>query len=251
MTLNAKIAVVTGAASGIGRAIALKFAGAGAHVFAADINETQLAETRKMAPQSQITIVPTNMADKSQVEGLIDSAAAATGGLDILVNAAGIMDSLHGVATMPDAIWSKNIAINLEGPMFAMRRAIPLMLRAGGGAIINIASMSAVSGAAAGAAYTAAKHGLMGLSQSTAWIYAKQGIRCNVIMPGATHTNIGASVTAPINEEDAVRLREFQALSPKWLEPVDIAELALFLASDLSRNINGAKIAADGGWSAT
>jgi len=101
---------------------------------------------------------------------------------------------MHGVGEMPDDIWRKVLGINLDGPMFTSRRAIPRMVAQGGGSIINIASTAAISGGAAGAAYTVSKHALVGLTRNTAWMYAKQGIRCNAIAAGATQTNIGESM---------------------------------------------------------
>ena len=147
--------------------------------------------------------------------------------------------------------WRKVLSINLDGPMFASRRAVQYMLEHGGGVIINTASTAGLHGGAAGAAYTVAKHGLVGLTRNTAWMYAKRGIRCNAICPGATMTNIGESM--PENRLDptgAARAAEFAALAPAYLQPDDIAALALFLASDESRHINGAIIPADGGWDA-
>ena len=125
------------------------------------------------------------------------------------------------------------------------------MLAQGSGSIVNTASTAGIHGGAAGAAYTAAKHALVGLTRNTAWMYAKRGIRCNAICPGATITNIGESMTEDrIDAAGAGRAMEFSALAPAYLEAGDIAALALFLASDKSRHINGAIIPADGGWAA-
>jgi NAD(P)-dependent dehydrogenase (short-subunit alcohol dehydrogenase family) len=125
------------------------------------------------------------------------------------------------------------------------------MLKQGGGSIINIASTAGISGAAAGAAYTASKHALVGLTRNTAWMYAQRGIRCNAICPGGTRTNIGETMTQDrIDPTGAARLGGFSNLIPAILEPTDIAALALFLASDASRFINGAIIPADAGWKA-
>jgi NAD(P)-dependent dehydrogenase (short-subunit alcohol dehydrogenase family) len=125
------------------------------------------------------------------------------------------------------------------------------MLQQGGGSIINVASTAGIHGGAAGAAYTASKHALVGLTRNTAWMYAKHGIRCNAICPGATITNIGESMAQDrIDASGSARAMEFAALAPAYLQPSDIASLALFLATDESRMINGAIIPADGGWAA-
>jgi NAD(P)-dependent dehydrogenase (short-subunit alcohol dehydrogenase family) len=121
------------------------------------------------------------------------------------------------------------------------------MVERGGGVIVNIGSTASTSGAVAGAAYIAAKHGLIGLNRNTAWMYAKKGIRCNIINPGWTETMSAQAIIGPISEEGKARIREFVDLTPYKLQVEDIAELALFLASDRSRHINGAEIAADGG----
>ena len=253
MRLQDKVAVITGAASGMGLAMATLFSKEGAKIVAGDWNaerlDTAVASIRESG--GTITGVQGNIAEQAAAEHLVDLAFDTYGRLDILVNNAGVMDYMHGVGEMPDDIWRKVLSINLDGPMFTSRRAVPRMVAQGGGSIINIASTAAISGGAAGAAYTVSKHALVGLTKNTAWMYAKQGIRCNAICAGGTKTNIGESM--PRERMDPVgarRAQEFAALIPAFLDPLDIASLALFLASDESRLINGAIIPADGGWKA-
>ncbi|HEU5088531.1 MAG TPA: SDR family oxidoreductase, partial [Roseiflexaceae bacterium] len=192
-----------------------------------------------------------NIADKDAAEALVDQAISAYGRIDILCNNAGVMDYMQGVGELSDDIWRRVLSINLDGPMFTSRRAVPHMVAQGGGAIVNIASTAGISGAAAGAAYTASKHALVGLTRNTAWMYAKQGVRCNAICPGGVNTNIGETMTADrMDQAGAARAGAFAALIPTILEPTDIAALALFLASDASRLISGAIIPADAGWTA-
>lgn len=253
MRLENKVAVITGAASGMGLAMAKLFTQEGAKVVAADWNGERLDAAVADIRQSggTITGVQGDISDQATAEHLVDVAFDTYGRLDTLVNNAGVMDYMHGVGEMPDDIWRKVLGINLDGPMFTSRRAIPRMVAQGGGSIINIASTAGISGGAAGAAYTVSKHGLVGLTRNTAWMYAKQGIRCNAIAAGATQTNIGE--TMPRERMDPVgsrRAQEFAGLIPTFLDPMDIANLALFLASDESRYINGAIIPADGGWKA-
>src|SRR5204863_1985093 len=129
-----------------------------------------------------------------------------------------------------DDVWRRVLGINLDGPMFTSRRAIPQMVSQGGGSIINIASTAGISGAAAGAAYTASKHALVGLTRNTAWMYAQQSVRCNAICPGGTKTNIAE--TMPVERLDpagAARAQTYAGLIPATLDPEDIAALALFL----------------------
>lgn len=253
MRLQGKVAIVTGAASGIGLATATRFAAEGASVVAADWNAQRLDDAvgAIAASGGAIAGVQGNIADQAAAEGLIDHAVSTFGRLDVLVNNAGVMDYMQGVDELTDEVWRRVLGINLDGPMFTCRRAVQHMLAHGGGSIVNVASTAALHGGAAGAAYTASKHGLVGLTRNTAWMYAKRGIRCNAICPGATMTNIAE--TMPHDKLDptgAARAGEFAALIPAYLAPDDIAALALFLASDESRHINGAIIPADGGWDA-
>lgn len=253
MRLEGKVAIITGAASGMGLAMAKLFTAEGASIVAADWNPERLesAVATIRANDGKIVDAQGNIADKATAEGLIDLAVNTYGKLDILCNNAGVMDYMQGVGELTDDIWRKVMGINLDGPMFATRKAVQYMLTHSGGSIVNTASTAGLHGGAAGVAYTAAKHALVGLTRNTAWMYAKRGIRCNAICPGATKTNIGD--TMPQNRLDptgAQRAQEFAALVPAYLEPEDIAAVALFLASDESRHINGAIIPADGGWDA-
>lgn len=253
MRLKDKVIVITGAASGMGLAMAKLFAAEGAKVVAADWNDARLESAVAEIKASGGTIIPSqgNIADQATAEGLIDLAIQTYGGLDVLVNNAGVMDFMQGVGELSDDIWRKVLGINLDGPMFTSRKAIAYMLGHGGGSIVNIASTAGIHGGAAGAAYTASKHALVGLTRNTAWMYAKRGIRCNAICPGATITNIAESMTPErMDPAGSERAGAFAALVPAYLEASDIASLALFFASDESRKINGAIVPADGGWAA-
>lgn len=253
MRLQGKVAVITGAASGMGLAMATRFAAEGASVVAGDWNAERLEAAVASIQASGGTIVGAqgNIAEQETAESLIDLAIDTYGGLHVLCNNAGVMDYMAGVGELTNEVWRRVLSINLEGPVFTTRRAVQHMLAHGGGSIINTASTAGLHGGAAGAAYTISKHALVGLTRSTAWMYAQRGVRCNAICPGATKTNIGE--TMPEDRLDPVgaqRAGAFGALVPAYLEPTDIAELALFLASDESRYINGAIIPADGGWDA-
>jgi NAD(P)-dependent dehydrogenase (short-subunit alcohol dehydrogenase family) len=254
LRLQGKITLITGAGSGMGLAMARRFAAEGASVVAGDWNAARLDAAVAEVTSSGGTIIGAagNIAEAATAEALVDLAVSTYGRVDVLVNNAGVVDAFEGVGELSDETWRRVLGINLEGPLFTMRCAVPRMVKQGGGSIVNIASTAGLGGGSAGAAYTASKHGLVGLTRNTAWMYAPQGIRCNAICPGGTRTNIGDSM--PAGGADAAglaRARTYHALIPAWLEPEEIAALALFLASDESLHINGAIIAADAGWTAS
>jgi len=251
MRLEGKVAVITGAGSGMGRAMAELFASEGAKIVAADWNQDSLDETVSLvaAAGGTITAVQGNVADQAQAEAIIDKAVAAYGKLDVLCNNAGVMDVNQGVADVTNEMWDRVIGINLNGPMFLSRKAVPVMLAGGGGSIINTASVAGVGGGAAGLAYTVSKHGVVGLTKQTAFRYAQEGIRCNAIAAGAVETNIMQSIDpTKMDPAGSARCNTYYAAIPGQLKATDIANLALFLASDESKMINGAIIPADAGW---
>jgi NAD(P)-dependent dehydrogenase (short-subunit alcohol dehydrogenase family) len=253
MRVENKVAVITGAGSGMGLAMLKRFAQEGANVVAGDWNAERLDAAIQEIRASGGTILGAhgNIADQDAAEGLVDLAASTYGRVEVLVNNAGVMDYMQGVGEVSDDIWRRVMGINLDGPMFTMRRAVPRMVERGGGAIINIASVGGIEGGAAGAAYTAAKHALVGLTKNTAWMYATKGVRANAIAPGGTKTNIVETMARErIDPDGSARVGAYTALAPVYLDPEDIASLALFLASDEARYINGAVIPADGGWTA-
>ena len=251
--LENKIAVITGAGSGMGLAMAKRFTREGAAVIAGDWNVSRLDQAVAEIRQDGGTIFGAqgNIADRATAEALVELAISRHGRIDVLVNNAGVMDYMQGVGALSDDIWRRVIGINLEGPLFTMRRAVPEMVKQGGGSIVNLASTAGIEGGAAGVAYTTSKHGLVGLTRNTAWMYAKLGIRCNAICPGGTRTNIADTMPQErLDVAGAARAGAYGTLMPDFLDPEDIAALALFLASDESRHINGAIIPADAGWTA-
>lgn len=251
--LEKKVAVVTGAAAGLGRSIALLFAAHGARVFATDINESKLQSLKNEAESggNQIEIFKADMGNAETVEEMIAAALKIYGTIDVLVNNAGVMDDFSPAGEVTDQMWERVMRINVEGPFRAMRAVLPVMLEKSSGTIINIASVGGLHGARAGAAYTASKHALIGLTKNTGYVYAKSGVRCNAIAPGAMDTEIASTidftrVSALANE----RIMPGMVTNPRSSKPEEVANVALFLASDESSFVNGAVIVADGGWTA-
>lgn len=251
MKLDGKVAIVTGAASGMGKAIAVLYAKEGAKVILADFNfEGAEAVANGIAENGGTArALRVNVAELADVENMIDTAVQEFGTLDILVNNAGIMDGFEPVGDITEEKWDRVFDVNTKGTMRAMRKAIPIFLEKEKGIIINVASTGGFSGAHAGAAYGASKHAVIGLTKNTGFMYAQKGIRCNAIAPGAVETNIGSSMTN-INEFGLSRAGMTHSLSPRAGKPEEIAHAALFLASDESSFVNGTVITVDGGWTA-
>ncbi|WP_404293816.1 SDR family oxidoreductase [Cytobacillus kochii] len=251
MKLKDQVAIVTGAASGMGKAIAELYAKEGAKVVAVDLNKAgveAVVETIKTSG-GQALALGVNIAKLDEVEGMIDAAVEEYGTLDILVNNAGIMDAMEPVGDITDEKWDLIFDINTKGVMRAMRKAIPIFLEKGKGVIVNTASTGGLNGAHAGAAYGASKHAVVGLTKNTGFMYAKEGIRCNAIAPGGVATNIGTALKQP-NEFGMSRTQLASAVMPRVGTPEEIAKVALFLASDESSFVNGTVITADAGWTA-
>lgn len=253
MRLEGKVAVITGAGSGMGRAMANLFAAEGAKVVAAEWNQATLDEVvaEVQAAGGDITGVQGDVSKEEDCGRIIDAATSAYGRIDVLCNNAGVMDNNQGVGELEDSMWERVMGININGPMYLSRLAVRLMVKQGSGSIVNTASVAGLGGGAAGAAYTVSKHALIGLTRNTAFRYTQQGVRCNAIAAGAVETNIMQSVDPSKMDPDAsARCNTWYAAIPGQLKATDIANLALFLASDESKMINGAIIPADAGWTA-
>lgn len=253
MRLEGKVAVITGAGSGMGRSMANLFAAEGARVVAAEWNQATLDEVVAEVTQAggQITGVQGDVSKPEDCAKIVQAAVDAYGTLDVLCNNAGIMDNFAGAETFSDDLLPRVMGVNAYGPLFLTREALKVMLPKGGGSIVNTASAAGEHGGAAGVVYTMSKHAAVGLTRNTAWYYAKQGIRCNAMIVGGVNTNIMASVDpSKIDGAGAQQAGIYGGIIPNFLEPTDVASLALFLASDESKMVNGANIAVDGGWGA-
>lgn len=251
MKLKGKTAIVTGAASGIGKAIAIMYAKEGANVIAADINLAGAKDTVKIIENNggKSIATLTNVAEEKDIQNMVDTAVSKFGTVDILVNNAGIMDNMEPVADLTDQQWDRVISINTTSVMRATRKVLPIFLKKGAGVIVNVASIGGLYGKVAGCAYTASKHAVIGITKNTGYMYATKGIRCNAIAPGGVATNIASTMTA-INEFGASRTGLGLTVNPRFGQPEEIAEAALFLASDDSSFINGTVLVVDGGWMA-
>ncbi|TWT05243.1 SDR family oxidoreductase [Planococcus sp. CPCC 101016] len=251
MKLEGKVAIVTGAASGMGKAIAELYAKEGAKVIVSDINEEGAIKvaTAIIEKGGIAKAIKTNVGDVQEIEAMIDLAVSEYGTLDILVNNAGIMDNFEPAGEIEDAKWERIFSINTMSVMRSTRKALPIFLEKNKGVIINIASAGGLYGARAGATYTASKHAVVGFTKNTGFMYAKEGIRCNAIAPGGVETNISSSMTS-ISEMGMGRTQAGLALNPRNGKSEEIAKVALFLASDDASFVNGTVITADAGWTA-
>jgi NAD(P)-dependent dehydrogenase (short-subunit alcohol dehydrogenase family) len=251
MKLAGKVAVVTGAASGMGKSIAVLFAKEGAKVVASDLNleGVQAVADEITAAGGTAAAVQANVAKEEDIQNLIDTAVHTYGTLDILVNNAGIMDNFVPAAEVTDELWERVFAVNTTSVMRSTRKALPIFLEKGQGVIINIASIGGLYGSRAGAAYTASKHAVIGFTKNVGFQYADKGIRCNAIAPGGVATNIHTTFTN-VSQYGMGKATAGASFNPRTGSPDEIATVALFLASDDSSFVNGTVITADAGWTA-
>ena len=239
-----KTVVVTGAGSGIGRATATRVAREGGHVVAVDVAEERLDDLLAELSGAQVTPVGADITDDASIASILD---AAGGHVDALANIAGIMDDMSALHDMSDAVWRRVFAVNVDGTMKLMRAVLPGMLERGAGSIVNTASEAALRGSAAGAAYTASKHAVAGLTKSSAFMYGPSGIRVNAVAPGPTITNIEVKVTSRFGPG---RLGSARGILPAPATASALASSITWLLSDDAFNVNGVVLASDGGWSA-
>lgn len=251
MKLKDKSVVVTGASSGMGRAITELFVKEGANVIAVDVNDKNFAELEEALKNEsgKVITLKGDVSSQEDDEKAIDLAVKEFGRLDILVNNAGIMDDFSPVGEVENDRLERIFNINVYGPIYLMRKAVQVFLeQKDGGNIINVASVGGLS-TVAGAIYCASKSALLSLTRNTAFMYSKDNIRVNSIAPGSIATNISSSM-GNVNSEGYQKLAPNFSQMPEAGTSEDIAKAALFLASDDSKYVNGDVLIVDGGFMA-
>ena len=253
MRLKNKVALITGAGSGIGRAIATLFAKEGAKVVIADIDNKRGEETAQMIRESrgEAMFVHADVSKSADAERMVKTTAEKYGKLDVLVNNAAI-NPRGTVVDTTEEIWDKVINVNLKGVFLVSKHAIPIMAERGGGTIINIASVNGFVALANEAAYDAAKGGVVMLTKAMAIDHSRQNIRVNCVCPGATDTPLlRRSINVALDpEKQRKTFMEYNVALHRLIKPEEIAYAVLFLASDESSAVTGAAYMVDGGWTA-
>ncbi|MDX6581168.1 MAG: hypothetical protein QOI10_352 [Solirubrobacterales bacterium] len=244
--LQGKFALITGAGSGIGRASAELFAREGAGVAAVDVKGADQTAAVIEAGGGAALALATDVADPAAVEAMASAAVARFGRVDVLVNNAGILDDYLAAADTPDEVWERVMGVNLKAQFLTCRALIPQMLDNGGGAIVNVASTAGLNGGNGGAAYTTSKHGVIGFTRQLCFDYARRGIRCNVVCPGAVETGMTHEIFSS-GDAEVMKAVESAPIG-RWAQPEELAAALLFLASDDASFVNGAVYVVDGGF---
>lgn len=235
--------IVTGAGSGIGRATALRIAKEGGRVVAADVSAERLEVLVTENPGLDLVAAPGDIADDADVAAVVAQAGAR---IDGLANVAGVMDNMTPLHEVSDEVWERVFRTNVTGTFKLTRAVLPMMLEAGRGSIVNVASEAALRGSSAGLAYTASKHAVVGMTKSSAFMYGSSGLRVNCVAPGGTLTNMQASFDSALGRD---RILPVLALAPAPVEAARIAASITFVLSDDAVNLNGVVLPSDGGQS--
>ena len=241
-----RVALVTGAASGIGRATVVRMAAEGARVLGCDIDGDGLEQTHAEAGEG-VTVEVADITNPDDVDRVVARTVEEFERVDVLANVAGVLDNMLAAHEIDDATWRRVMAVNVDGPMLLSRAVLTRFLDQGAGCIVNVGSQASIRGGTAGFGYTTSKHALLGQTRSIAWMYADEGIRCNAVLPGGVDTNIATTLTGPSTWalEKLGAILGMTSVAPAG----QVATVISWLASDEAANVNGAAITSDGGWS--
>lgn len=243
---SGKVALVTGAASGIGRASAIAFATEGARVAIIDRTEDALSQTADAvkATGAQVLVIACDISQPEQVEAAINRVVETYGRLDVAFNNAGVENKAAPVHEIDLAEWDRILDINLRGTFVCMKHELAQMVRQGGGVVVNTSSGAGVRGVAGGASYAASKHAIIGLTKSAALDYAKHNIRVNAVLPG----NIETPMMDRFTDGDIQKAIDLEPVG-RLGKPEEIADAVLWMSADLGAFVTGSAISVDGGWS--
>ncbi|KAJ7367042.1 short-chain dehydrogenase/reductase SDR [Mycena albidolilacea] len=256
INLQGKVAIITGASSGVGLATVKALLAAGCSVMGADISPAP-DSIQATGAAGKFAFTQGDLTKAEAPRALVEACQKKFGEkIDILLNVAGVMDTFASVATVTQAEYERVVAVNLNAPIWLMQEVVKVMKVHKSGAIVNVSSKAGMSGAASGLAYTVSKHGLIGATKNTAWLLKSEGIRCNAICPGAIATNISAGIDpSKYDMQSFAALQPIHTLQANYqtgegiMTPETVANVLLFLASDLSKDINGVVLPVDNGWS--
>ena len=256
LDFTGKVALITGAGNGIGRATALGFANSGAKVVLVDRDASGGEATAGIIRQQggEARFVRADVTKSAEVRDYVKAALDAYGAIDCFFNNAGIEGRVAPTQDYDEAIFDAVIAVNLKGVFLGLRHVLPVMLRQGTGAIVNTASVAGLVATPGMPAYVASKHAVIGLTKTAAGEVARQGIRVNAVCPGPVDTRMIHSLEAQLNPGDPASIsRRYQAAIPmgRYVTPDEIANTVMFLCSDLAAAITGAQYVVDGGRTAT
>ncbi|MGK0722434.1 SDR family NAD(P)-dependent oxidoreductase [Leucobacter sp. W1478] len=246
--LEGKNAVVTGGGSGMGRAIAQRFAQEGARVAVLDLNLEAAEATAELIREAggQALAVACDVSNSASVTAASERVITELPGVNVLVNNAGMLDGYAPLLDTSEELWDRIIGVDLKSMFLVSRAFLPTMIASGGGSVVNTASIAGLVAGGGGIAYTSAKHGVIGFTKQLAADYGKQGIRANAVCPGAVETGMTKAI---LESGDAAVMDSIRSVpAGRHAQPEEVANLALFLASDESSFVYGASYVIDGGW---
>jgi NAD(P)-dependent dehydrogenase (short-subunit alcohol dehydrogenase family) len=256
MDFTDKVALITGGGGGIGRATALAFAKAGAKVVVVDSDAASGEATAGIIKQQggEAKFIKADVTKSADVANYVSETLAAYGKIDCFFNNAGIEGKVSHTAEYDEAMFDQVIGVNVKGVFLGLRHVLPVLLKQKSGAVVNTASVAGLVATPGMPAYVASKHAVIGLTKTAAGEVARQGIRVNAVCPGPVDTRMIHSLEQQLNPDDPEMVgRKYQGAIPsgRYTTPEEIANMVLFLSSDLASNITGAQYVVDGGRTAT